>query len=326
MDRPLPSSFPISFAAEDGYVLNGICRRHFSADPQRPVVVINPATSVRCNYYSGFADFLHRHGLDVVTFDYRGIGKSRPPNLKGFEAGWIDWGRLDFEAALQYVDREFPGQPIHVVGHSVGGVLIGMAASSFRVSRVFTMGAQYAYWRDYDRSRRARMLLKWHVVMPLVTSLFGYFPGRRIGWLEDTPRGVVRDWTGRYPRFEDTWRRGSLILPEAERNQLIHRFSAMTGDTLALSFSDDEFGTVAAVRRLLGYYRGSRRTHLHLTPETIGEARVGHFAFFHHRFEQSLWKIALEWLRHGRLLPDPKGEAVVLSPEVALTTPQPLPA
>lgn len=305
----------VSFVAGDGYTLRGFCWKHPQPDRNRPVVIINPATSVRCRYYSRFAAFLYAHGFDVLIYDYRGIGESRPASLRGFEAGWIDWGRLDFEAALQYVTDAFPGQPIQVVAHSVGGFLIGLAPSSHKVSRVFTMGAQYAYWRDYAPHKRARMFLKWHVVMPALAGLFGYFPGRRLGWLEDTPRGVVRDWTARHPRFEDTWSRGSRILPAAERRELVERFAAMGGETLAVSLSDDEFGTVAAIRRLLGYYRNSPRIHLHLTPEAIGEETVGHFAFFHSRFEDSLWKLPLEWLRHGRLARHPMGEAVILKPE-----------
>jgi hypothetical protein len=31
--------------------------------------------------------------------------------------------------------------------------------------------------------------------MPLLTRVFGYFPGKRLGWLEDTPAGVVHDWS-----------------------------------------------------------------------------------------------------------------------------------
>ena len=81
-----------------------------------------------------------------------------------------------------------------------------------------------------------------------------------------------------------------------------------SGETLAVSLSDDEFGTVEAIRRLLGYYRHSDRTHLHLTPAAVGQRAIGHFAFFHSRFEHSLWPIALLWLRHGRLPPRPEGE------------------
>lgn len=68
------------------------------ADPTRPVVIINAATSVRCRHYSRFADYLFANGLDVITYDYRGIGESRDGSLRGFKASWSDWGMLDFEA------------------------------------------------------------------------------------------------------------------------------------------------------------------------------------------------------------------------------------
>jgi len=296
---------PIELPAPDGYLLRGYAWRHAAPhDPARPLVIVNAATSVRCAYYARFAAFLHRHGFDVLTYDYRGIGVSRPPRLRGFDAGWLDWGQLDFEAALQHAARVHPGQPVLVVGHSVGGLLIGLAPSNHRIARVFTVGAQFAYWRDYLRRRRLGMLLKWHLAMPLLTRLFGYCPARRLGWMEDTPRGVVRDWTQRVARFEDTFRRGSRALDEGQRLALLERFAAMRAPTLALSLDDDEFGTVPAVRRLLRHYGSSPATHLHVPPAAIGVERIGHFAFFHDRFEAALWPIPLEWLRSGRLAED----------------------
>jgi predicted alpha/beta hydrolase len=318
MERIAPQARPVSFAAADGYVLKGHCWRHEwwqkRPDSARPVVLINPATSVRARYYARFASFLHGHGFDVVTYDYRGIGESRPASLRGFEAGWIDWGRLDVEAAIQFAGQAFPGQPIQIVAHSVGGFLIGLAASSHRISRVFTVGAQFAYWRDYAREKRLRMFLKWHVAMPALTALFGYFPGSRLGWLEDTPRGVVRDWTARHPGFEDTWR----SLSKAERQELVDRFAALRGETLAVSLSDDEFGTPEAIQRLLAYYRNSPCTHLHLKPEVVGERKIGHFAFFHSRFEQNLWQIPLAWLRQEQLPEWTLGEDVRCRPNLIL--------
>lgn len=299
---------PLSITAEDGYPLRGfVWRGQAEGQSARPVVIVNPATSVRCHYYAFFADFLHRHGFDVVLYDYRGIGESRPSSLRRFDAGWIDWGRLDFEAVLQQVAADFPGQPIQVVAHSVGGFLIGLAPSNHLIRRVFTMGAQFAYWRDYAAHKRLRMFFKWHILMPLLTAFFGYFPGRRLGWLEDTPRGVVRDWTARHPRFEDAYRSGARALPEAERQALAQRFGGFRGETLALSVSDDEFGTVAAIRRLLDYFRNSRTVHLHVSPRAAGHEAIGHFAFFHKRFEASLWRIPLEWLRCGHLPADAPG-------------------
>jgi len=105
----------------DGHSIGGFTWRHPRTDFERPVVVINAATSVRCRHYSRFADYLFANGFDVITYDYRGIGESRSGSLKGFKASWSDWGVLDFEAILQRAQREFAGQPIDVVGHSFCG-------------------------------------------------------------------------------------------------------------------------------------------------------------------------------------------------------------
>ena len=249
------------------------------------MVVINAANSVRCRYYFRFAGFLFHHGFDALVYDYRGIGESRPERLRGFRAGWFEWGGLDFDAVLRYAAREFPGQPIQVVAHSVGGYLIGLAESSRLIERIFTMGAQYAYWPDYAAGSRLRMVARWHIAMPLITAVWGYCPAKRLGWMEDTPRGVVRDWAFSRKQKED-------LVPLA---------AAVRAPILAVSTTDDEFGTVPAVQRLLAYFSGSERTHLRVSPESIGERAIGHFAFFHGRFEQSLWRIPLDWLRSGEI-------------------------
>lgn len=281
--------------AEDGYALRASWWRHeatsATAAPGRPVVIINAATSVRRRYYARFAAYLFQGGFDVLTYDYRGIGDSRPPSLRGFAASWIDWGRLDCEAVIRHVAGALPGQPIHVVAHSIGGFVLGFAPSNHVVRRVFSMGAQIAYWRDHPAEQRARLFAKWHVVMPLVTALLGYFPGRRLRWLEDTPRGVVRDWR----RF------GSKVLGDSERRSLTRSFEAVTAPTLALSVTDDEFGTEPAIERLLAYYPNSPSTHLRIAPQSVGETSIGHFGFFNDRFEQTLWPIALDWLRSGKV-------------------------
>ncbi|CAB3849064.1 alpha/beta fold hydrolase [Achromobacter sp. SIMBA_011] len=281
----------ITLRAADGVPLGGYVWRHADPDPAgpRPVVVINAATSVRCRYYARFAAYLHQHGFDVLTYDYRGIGESRPASLRGFRASWMDWGEKDFEAVLGYVRHHFPGQPVDVVAHSIGGFVTGLAPSASGLRRIFTMGAQYAYWRDYAAGQRLRMLAKWHVAMPLLAACLGYFPGRRLGWLEDTPRGVVRDWSFMGARFEG---RGGP-------DRRVAAMAAVTAPILALSVTDDEFGTEAAIARLLAYFTGSARTHLRLAPASLGLDAIGHFAFFHDRFRDTLWPIALGWLSRG---------------------------
>ena len=304
---------PVSIRAADGFTIKGSMWRSPGPDStDRPVVIINAANSVRSRYYSRFASFLFRNGFDVITYDYRGIGVSRPASLKGFDAGWIDWGERDFDAVIRFAMETFPGRPIDVAAHSVGGFLIGFAESGRHLRRIFTMGAQYAYWRDYAPGVRAVMLAKWHVAMPLATRILGYFPGKRFGWLEDTPKGVVRDWARSRPRFEDV-PGGSWAVRYPDKRVFLDRFAAVTAPTLAVSVTDDEFGTVPAIERLLSYYAGSERTHLRISPESIGEPSIGHFPFFNNKFEEKLWRIPLEWLRSGKVAEDWPGE--IITPE-----------
>ncbi len=295
---------PISFCVEatDGYCIRGQYWRHPEASEQpRAVVIINPATSVCARYYARFAEYLFQYDLDAIIYDYRGIGESRPGTLRGFRASWLDWGHLDFDAVLRFANRSFAGQPIHVVAHSVGGFVIGLAPSNHLIQRIFTVGAQYAHWRDYAKGQRFKMIMKWHIVMPLLTVLFGYFPGKRLGWLEDTPKGVVRDWGRSQRKIEKTCEHGYLAVEHADRQALVEQFRAVTAPTLAVGLSDDEFGTIEAIERLLAYFKNSPKTHLRLSPEMFGVSDIGHFAFFHSRFEHLLWHIPLEWLRTGKV-------------------------
>lgn len=288
---------PVRFPAADGYSLGGFLWS--SGDTSRPVVIIASATSVRCRYYARFASYLHGHGYDVLTFDYRGIGESRPESLRNLDADWSDWGEKDVEGALCFAAEHFGNRPTHIVAHSIGGFALGLAPSAKRVQRIVTVGAQYAFWRDYGRNERLAMFCKWHVVMPLLTRIFGYFPAKRLGWMEDTPAGVARDWSRMTARFEDTIRPGRMIDGRLESVLLRERFLEITATILAISLSDDPYGTIAAVNRLLAYFTSAKRQHLHVHPHDIGHDRIGHFAFFHERFRDTLWPLALFWLRHG---------------------------
>lgn len=303
-DSTTPHPHSIHIPASDGYRLAGGVWRHAGAQPGTPVVVINAATSVHSRYYSRFAAFLHGHGFHVVTYDYRGIGGSHPGRLRGFEASWLSWGELDFEAVLQFVSREFPGSPVNVVAHSIGGFVTGLAPSAHRLHRVCTVGSQIAYWRDFAPRQRARMVAQWQIAMPLLTACLGYFPGKRLGWLEDTPRGVVHDWCHRMRRYESLVRRG--VDPDGipGRRALVERCSRLAAPLLAIGIDDDAFGTTAAIERLLGYFGNCPATHLRLEPGAVGETAIGHFAFFHSRFERSLWRIPLQWLQSASVPAD----------------------
>ena len=49
-------------------------------------VIINSAIAVPQGFYKDYANHLCEEGHAVLTYDYRGIGDSRPASLKGFQA------------------------------------------------------------------------------------------------------------------------------------------------------------------------------------------------------------------------------------------------
>lgn len=277
----------IQLQATDGYPLGATLYYPDATPLRQQLAIINCATGVKAAYYARYARFLAQHGYLVLSWDYRGIGASRPAFLRHLKASKFDWGSKDFEGVLQWAGNNFPDSEIHVIAHSIGGVMPGYAASAWRIDRLLLVGAQFAWWRDYAPAARARMFWKWHVAMPLLTALFGYFPGHRLGWLEDLPAGVAREWARRSSRLEH---------PQAER---VRHFPLLGCATLAYTISDDPFGTPAAVTRLLAYYRNSARTLVSLTPAELHLQEIGHFSFFHDRLRATLWPETLQWLQHG---------------------------
>ncbi|MDE2516850.1 MAG: alpha/beta fold hydrolase [Rhodospirillales bacterium] len=256
-------------------------------------VIINPATGVPARYYHRYARFLARHGFDVITYDYRGVGASRPTSLRRCGYRWRDWGALDVDAVIRFTQKIPMAGPLLVVGHSVGGFLPGLAETAPLIDRMLTVGAQYAWWGDYAPRQRLRLFLKWHLAMPAVTAFCGYFPGRRLGWLEDLPAGVANEWSFRGPRFERTH-------PRAERAGVLARMAAVTAPILAVAVSDDELGTVPAIRRTLGYYTHAPRQIVLLQPADYGRQAIGHFHLFHDSHTAGFWADTLPWLLDGR--------------------------
>lgn len=290
---------PCTFEAADGFTLKGQLWQAAETTPHT-ALLINAATGVAARYYSRYAAYLARHGFLVLTYDFRGIGASRPPSLRGFRATKHDWGVLDCDAAIQTLQQQAPGLPMMAVCHSIGGFALGLAASAARIQRALFVGCQYAYWQDYRPLMRLPMWLNWHVVMPVLTKIFGYFPGKRLGWLEDLPSGVALEWATRFhPSFHRRYHQLPHAQAPADAAVLEARMKGLRAHILAIADACDPFATLSATRRLLDYFPCSARQFVQLQPRHLGLPKLGHFGFFHDRFRESLWPQSLHWLQTG---------------------------
>ena len=275
----------LNVVARDGVHLSATW--HAAKNPHEKVVLINPATGVRQQYYSDFGKWLASEGFQVYTFDYRGIGNSRPEDLSDALYDMHDWS-VDIDAMISHINKAHPLSQLIIVGHSIGGQLIGMSNLAKQAEAFIMVGSQTPYWKNYNGWRmKLKLLWFWYIAIPVLTKLFGYFPASRLRMFEDLPAEVARQWS--------RWARNkNYIFDElpAERKS----FEALQQRTLMISFSDDTLAPLDAVHDLQRFYKNLKIEHWHLTPEDVLKKKVGHFAFFRKDMEAILWREAIRWV------------------------------
>jgi len=277
--------------AADGYVLAGTLTERTGRG--RDALVVAGATGVKRSFYAPFAKAMAAEGFDAVTFDYRGIGGSRPETLKGFRATMRQWGELDLDAVLQWTMRELEPDRLVVVGHSVGGQLLGHASAADEVAAAWLVASQSGSWRHWPASGRLGIFTLWHLLIPALSAPLGYFPSPWFGLGEDLPSGVARQWA-HWGRSKDYLLRDG---DEARR-----RYARLHLPLLDVAIARDHFAPGPAVRALLDLYPNAQRRVLEAGP-------VGHFDWFR-AGNAGLWEQAAHWLKDpGLPVGEPYGAA-----------------
>ncbi len=247
-------------------------------------VVLGGAMGVKQDYYLPFARWLAQRGYLVISFDYRGMGDSRPTgakaSLRGFDADLYSWAR-DYDAAIEAAATAAPGVPLLVVGHSLGAQLPGMLALRDRIDGLVSIAAGSGYWRDNTPRLKRGVLYFWHVLVPLATALFGYFPGRRLRKVGDLPRGVILQWR--------RWCLNPRYHVGAEGPALARQFAQARFPIVAWSVTDDELMTERGTQSLMNLYTGATHSLERINPADAGVRRIGHFGFFREQFAATLW-------------------------------------
>jgi predicted alpha/beta hydrolase len=250
-------------------------------------LALSGAMGVRQDFYAPLASFYAANGYHVLTFDYRGMGWSRNARLRGFEADVSIWAERDLNAMLHEARKPAPGLPLYVLGHSLGGQILGVAPDNAMVRAAVTVTAGSGYYRYNDRIP-LQVRTFWFAAIPMLTPLFGYFPGKALRMVGDLPRGVA--WQ---------WRKWCLdpeyLLCEGPRYRAA--FDRVKAPVISYSFEDDTIITKPAIDHLHTLYRAARVERRHVSPADVGEERIGHFGFFSERSRGTFWKESLEWLR-----------------------------
>lgn len=260
------------------------------------LILINSATGVKQQIYFSFAQFFCDQGFTVITYDYRGIGLSKPKKMKGFKASMRIWGAEDYKALTHYIKTNFPDHQKFCLGHSLGALILGMNEDSKMFEEFIFVGTQNAFVGNLKFKTKIEAYLGFGIAQPLSTKILGYFPGNWFGLGESLPAGSAFDWQ-------------TLILNRKSTNKLLEKVKDYSKDLAQKVFviraEDDAWLTEKGVRSLLeDTYPNMKPTYRLIKTSESERNEIGHINFFR-SYNRKLWNIILEELEdRGRKLED----------------------
>jgi len=275
----------INILTEDNYSLSAHLFEPEHSNEK--LLLINSATGVKQQIYFSFAQFFSEQGFTVMTYDYRGIGQSKPEKMKGFEASMRIWGTKDYKAVTSYIKTNFPDYQKFCLGHSVGALILGMNPDSEMFKEFAFVGTQNAFVGNLKFKTKIEAYLGFGIVQPLSTKILGYFPANWFGLGESLPSASAFDWR-------------TLILNKKSTNKLLEKvddFSRnLTQKVFVIRAEDDVWLTEKGVKSLLqNTYRNLKPTYRIIKTSESEKGEIGHINFFR-SYNKKLWNIILKEL------------------------------
>ena len=245
-----------------------------------------PAMGVKAGYYQPLAEELTGQGHSVMLCDFRGQGTSnrKAPNAK---FGYQEMVEIDIPAYVKAANTQCPKKQIILLGHSLGGhlSLLYMAAHPDRVKAVALIASGSVYYCAYPFPQNLKIWFGTQSSV-LISFLFRYFPGHKLGFGGRQPKAVMRDWArqGRTGRFEI---KGSDVNYEAG-------LANITQPVFALSIEGDDFAPHSATDHLVGKLKSATLTRVKYTPSDALKPKVNHFTWV--RNSEEIVKSLIHWL------------------------------
>ncbi len=270
----------IFIQARDGYPLSATIRRPLTEI--KGVIQINCGTGIHQELYFNLANYLTEHGYVTVTYDYRGIGNSKPESLREFQANLEDWGILDMTSIFDWINHEFPDERKIIIGHSMGGQLVGLMDNYDKVDRLILIASSTGYWKDMSSPFKWLMPPLWFLLIPIIVSIYGYANAKVLGQGENLPKGVAlqwRNWCINPNYFHDHFK-------SSKTNLFFDKFLI---PIKSIQIDDDPIANHITANKLVSYYSNAKIEVERISPRQMGVKKIGHTGFFSRKFKDTLW-------------------------------------
>jgi len=250
------------------------------------VILLMPALGIPARYYDPFASALQAAGTAVLVMEQRGHGDSALRPSRSVDFGYREALDEDIPALLDWLDQHQPGQPIVLMGHSLGGHYASMTAGRKpgRIAGVILSACGTACYEAFDGKVRhqLRVLI---MMIPLLTRAFGFYPGEKVGFGGREARRLMHDWLqlARHNRYA-----AEGLDEDLEAG--IRRFSK---PLLLLRMADDDFAPKTAMDAMRARYSSAQVSERVLDAATLGD-RADHLRWV--RTPQAVAREIGEWL------------------------------
>jgi len=255
-------------------------------DGRRPVCILMPAMGVPASWYEPLAGTLGRQGFQAVTADLRGHGESSMRASRSVDFGFREMVAQDLPAVVAATAGRFPGCPIYLLGHSLGGQMSVLYAGLFpgRVAGIVLVSSCSVYFRGWTFPANLTILLGTQLAWG-ISRLLGYYPGRRLGFGGREARTMVRDWAHNA--------RTGCYQPANCSCDLEAALERVVTPVLAIAIADDHLAPLRAIRYLCDKLKNAPVEYLHMGADEIPAAGQNHFAWVAHADaivrEMGLW-------------------------------------
>ncbi|MEZ4296557.1 MAG: alpha/beta fold hydrolase [Polyangiaceae bacterium] len=286
---------PFTARTDDGVTLRGdlLC-------PPAPRAVVLTLHAMMVNRRTmdrpagrGLASTLAEAGLAVANLDFRAHGDSRPRVTEGALPTYDDYVLHDVPAMLTALRAAFPGLPVAVVGHSLGGhvTLITSGLLPERAPDALVMlGANL--WLPACEPSPLRRLAKRATLTAFVTI------ARALGTF-DAPRlrfGTEAESLPYVEQFVTFWRTDALRSRDGTLDYAAAIARARLPILSVASEGDRLLAHPASVRAFLARAHAARVTHRTVRPGDLSPRAPDHMGLVTSPASRPLWDDIARWL------------------------------
>lgn len=274
--------------ADDGLLLRGtVFRPQDDPGAIRGVITVHGGTGVPEGFYHRFAEYVANKGFAVVTYSYRGTGRSGlKSDTENDGIRMSDWITQDVRGVIAWAHDEFDGVGHYAVGHAVGGHGIAYAGpeGTFDAAALINCrGIRIAKVPSLVGKIRAFTLF--NIIGPISATLTGHIPASGWKMKSEPPLGVMRQWAA-WARKKDYF----FSDPEFDFGA---RFARATQPFLNIRIPDDYWSEESSADLITDRLTGSAGVEKRDARPARGQG-VGYGGYFRRGHEKE-WDELIAW-------------------------------